>query len=179
MDVMATYVEVYAFAADHTNLYHLPGAAPWRQDLPVMGDSNPGWELDLLLDLHGVPAEQIKFKDQASDRWGDPDRPGQVDTFAVVVAVDGFVLEQWPGALRIHVQKLIDRFGRPAPHPANELAREIRDLDVMFHALRHIAFQKLYSGPKFDAMPQRVRHHLHGVIPALAGLYQVPVDDAA
>jgi len=150
-----------------------PGPLVTRDFVP--GGSNPGWELDLLLDRRGV-RDDVLIKHGTSNRW---DETGQIDTFLVVLSVDGLVKARWPEAKTIRVKALLKQVGPPAPHPADEFPEVIRQLDVLLHGIRHLAFLKLFDASAFEAMPAVLRTHLEHVLPDLAKMQGLPRREAA
>lgn len=104
-----------------------------------------------------------------STSWRD-DGPRTILTYVAVADVrTRFVLDSWPQALPI-TDALLATVGAPPPHAADERPMP-RNIDVLTHAVRHLAFLRLYDATSAAALPAAWEQHLAHLQPTLAGLY--------
>lgn len=163
---MTVHIEVWPVAADEVGLWLVSGIDAWRPDLPVGADSGIHPEVELELHRHGV-LDDVKVLHSTSWR---PEPVGLTVTYLAVVARPGFVRENWPAAEPISTQ-LPAAVGRPLTHGATEPPTP-RHVDVLFHALRHVAWLLRTDATVAAELDHNWRTHLSGFEPALAKMYQ-------
>lgn len=195
MNPKPTFVEVVPLAADPVGIHLLSGQRLLRAATPLVeggGDSfaesrllltgpvrirlNPedpdgpvvetgalGVDDDDLAVLHGTSRTEY-----TSDREvGSQIR----STFVAVVRCDGLVGQRWPGAWLLSPQMV--RAMPPEPHGAAE-APTGRDLDVVHHAVRHLALLMIYDAGAAAALggpDSWWGRHLAGLTPSLTRMY--------
>lgn len=157
---MRVQVEVWPAAADEAGIWLLSDDA-WRSG-NVPSDGDPHWEVERLL---GDTATRVIH----STSWRT-DGPRVILTYiAVVDTGDPLVRGEWPGAQPIS-RLLFRAAGKPYPHEATEPPVP-RDIDVMFHAVRHLAFLVDRDDAIRDALGDTWRRWLADLEPALAVMY--------
>lgn len=170
---MGVRVELWPLAADDIGIWHLPGVDPWRMATNVQADSTTHHEVDLMLASHG--AEDASVIHQTSCRV---DGPTFWCTYVAVIPTGGrAVLDLWPLAVGVtdEARKIA---GPPIPHGAADPPTP-RTFDVLWHALRHLAWLRDTDAPTSAALDDVWLRHLEPLVPALAGMYQHDVDVAA
>jgi hypothetical protein len=158
--------EVWPLAADEQGIWLLSGEGPWPTD-PIHADSSAVAECEWELTQHGAAA--VIGPHQSSSR---EDGPAGIWTHFAVIDCQGPIRATWPDALPVP-PKLVKAVGKPPTHAANAAPAEIRLVDVLHHALRHIAFQLSPWGDAelADKLDARWRQHLANWTPELYRLY--------
>ena len=164
---MQIWVEVWPVAADSAGIWLVSGSDAWRADLPVMGDSEPHFDVELELSGHGVKNDVALLH---STSWR-ADGPRVLLTYVALLQVPGgsLVRDRWPDALPIG-PGLADAVGAPPTNPPAE-APMPRYIDVLLHAVRHLRFLLDTDGAARTVMDDHWRRHLEDFTPALAGMY--------
>lgn len=168
---MNVIVEVWPVTADEIGIWLLSGGDGWRS-APVPSDSEPHFEVELMLHRHDVSGAALLH----STSWR-PDGPHIVLTYVAVLHLPGLIREHWPIALPISAD-LLPTVGNPPPHGAAEIPVP-RHIDVLHHALRHLRFLMDTDSSARAALVGHWPGHLKQMRPALAGMYdqaQQPVD---
>lgn len=164
---MRVMAEVWPVAADEAGLWLLSGMGAW-QTWTVPADGDVHWEVETALSEHGIAPGGTAALHSTSWR---PDGAAVVLTYIAVVKAPGLVRDRWPGALPV-APELARAVGKPPTHAAAE-APVPRDVDVLLHALRHLAY--LAEGDRdaetSAAMGETFRRQLKAFTPALAGMY--------
>lgn len=158
---MRVQVEVWPAAADDKTGIWLLSDDAWRSpNIPADGD--PHWEVERL--LGGAPTRVIH-----STSWR-VDGPRVILTYIAVVDIgDDIVKGEWPDAQPIS-RLLFRAAGKPYPHEATAPPVP-RDIDVMFHALRHLAYLLQHDDAVAAAVDDYWVAHLAPLEPALATMY--------
>jgi hypothetical protein len=163
---MAVRVEVWPVAADEAGIWLVSGDDAWRDPLPVMADSEPHAEAELVLAQNRVLDDLLLLH---STSWR-VDGPAIVLTYVAVISSFGIVRDRWSDARPIGTG-LADAVGKPpASSPVDP--PEPRYIDVLMHALRHIRFLLDTDDMNSAVLDQRWRRHLASLEPALAGMYR-------
>jgi hypothetical protein len=168
---MQVWVEVWPVAADKQGIWLCSGSSgAWRETGPVYADHTPSSDAELLAAHHG--ARDVALFHSTS--WRE-EPPRTVVTFVAVLklASGSLVLDAWPAAAPIDPAGLTAVAG-PAASWSGSDSPPPRDLDVVLHAVRHLAFLNIYDPPLAAVFPDHWREHLSDVAPALAGLYRSP-----
>jgi hypothetical protein len=166
---MTVWVEVWPLAADATGIWLLSGDDAWRDTMPVMADSEPHFEVEGLLSVHGARDSTVLMH---STSWR-PDGPHIVLTYVAIVqagGLDAVVRERWADALPVSLD-LAQAVGRPSTH-APDAAPVPRYVDVLLHAVRHLAFLRDTDATNRAALDANWLRHLESWQPALAGMYE-------
>jgi hypothetical protein len=158
--------EVWAVGADATGLWHLPGIDALRYG-PIAQDHPVQFEVDTLLDDAEIPPAYRRVVHGTSWR---PSGPTVILTHIAVVSAPGAVLDRWPAAAPLGAD-LLAAVGRPPTHAATAVPTAVRRIDVLVHALRHVAFLREHDAGIAAALDATWRRHLAPLAPALAGLY--------
>lgn len=172
MEHMGCVVEVWPVAADAAGLWLLTPEA-WESGR-VAADDEPHSEVNFLLAEHAVDTV-TRFVHSTSWRV---DGPAVVLTYVAAVAIGDAldVKDRFPNALPIG-GFLLESAGQAEPGPATS-APAPRHLDVLMHAVRHLAFLLDYddtAGRVLDGLG--FAGHLRALGPALAGMYREPALD--
>jgi len=162
---MAARVELWPLAADQTGIWLVSGGDAWRSSLPIPADSDPLFEVKLLASEHDA---QMQLDLIHSTSWR-VDGPSLVLTWVGIAHADDLVIDQWPAALPV-IPKLHDKVGNPLTHAANEPPTP-RDIDVLFHAIRHLRFLRDTDESARAVMDEAWLTHLGEWEPVLSGLY--------
>lgn len=163
MESMHAVVEVWPIAADEHGIWLVSGGDAWRS--PAIGaDSEPHWEVELLLATHEATRPALLH----STSWR-PDGPTIVLTYVAVLECTDAVLSQWRGASPVSLE-LLPLVGNPPPHGAAEVPVP-RYIDVLHHALRHLAFLTQTDASARAVLTGHWATHLAELQPVLAGMY--------
>lgn len=162
---MPVYVEVWPVAADRLGIWLVSGTDAWRASLPVYSDDEPHSDVNHLLSENGARRDALLTH---STSWR-VDGNRLLLTYVVVLGVSGNVRERWPEALPID-SSLTDVVGKPFDHDPTDPPTP-RYIDVLMHALRHLAFLRDNDSTSNAALTAEWRTHLEGLHPALAGMY--------
>jgi hypothetical protein len=162
---MTTRVEVWPVAADSAGIWLLSGDDAWRPALPVGADSEPHAEVELTLATHDA-TEGVALIHSTSWRV---DGPSVILTYVAVIRPRGLVLDEWPGALPVSTE-LAEAVGRPPTHGPTD-APTPRYIDVLSHAVRHLAFLRDTDATSRQALDQHWLRALEPMRPALASMY--------
>jgi hypothetical protein len=165
---MSTYLEIWPLAADEVGIWLLSGDDAWRPRLPVMGDSQPHWDVELELASHGVK-DEVRLLHSTSWR---AERSWLTLTYAAVIDAGEAVPERWPQALPVN--PLLAETAGPAPSVPATHPPQPRYVDVLLHAVRHLRFLSAYDSTAAEAMPHTWRRHLTALTPELARMYSAP-----
>jgi hypothetical protein len=141
---MQVWVEVWPVAADQTGIWLVSGDDAWRPLISVTADTEPHAEIELILAEHGALADAQLIH---STSW----------------RVDG------PAALPISVS-VAQAVGAPLTNAPNA-APTPRYIDVLKHAVRHLAFLLRNDATAATALTEPWPTHLAEIQPTLAGMY--------
>lgn len=161
---MTVRVEVWALAADASGIYLICGNGDAWRSRPVSADADPHWAVEKILRKHGALGSARVIH---STSWR---AEGESVMLTYVAAVEcPAIREHWPAA---HLVGLLlpEVVGRPLPHDA-DAPPVPRHIDVLLHALRHLAFLRLYDATASTALSGHWHEHLKRFEPALAGMY--------
>lgn len=164
---MTVYPEVWPVAADPIGLWLLSGDGPLRPRLPVMADGDVHADVELELHQFGLDASDVPLLHSTS--WRPEDTSVILTYVAVARCGSGYVREWWPAAEPISPM-LPRAVGKPPAHGAAE-APIPRHVDVLIHAIRHLAFLLEWDATAASVLDEHWRRHLSVLKPALAGLY--------
>lgn len=169
---MQARVEVWPVAADQQGLWLISGRGPWVAGLPVMADDDPHSDVEYTLTSNGIALADAPLIHSTSWRVAGQ---GLLLTYLAVVRRPGYVRENWPAAEPIS-PRLPGAVGRPLPHDAAEPPVEIREVDVLLHALRHARFLWEWDATAAAVFDTDWVRHLSVLKPALAGMYSEVCD---
>lgn len=165
---MTVRAEVWALAADASGIYLICGSGDAWRSRPITADTDPHWAVQRILRKHGALGSAKVIH---STSWR---AEGESVMLTYVAAVEcPSILEHWPAAQLVSLLLAEGAAGRPIPHAADKPPTP-RYLDVMLHALRHLAFLRLYDPAASDALSAHWHEHLRRFEPALAGMYAAP-----
>lgn len=164
MGTMGVRVEVWPVAADPAGLWLLSGGDALRCDGVLDSDDDVFDVAAWLLWRHDLQPKVLH-----STSWRQ-DGATLIATFVAAVDADGFALDRDPRVAPIAVP-LADAVGRPLPHAADEPPTP-RDVDVLFHALRHLRFLLDTDDTTADALDGHWRAALAPLAATLAGMYR-------
>jgi hypothetical protein len=174
-----TILEIWPVATDDTAVWLLPGDdALYTDGVPY--DHPEHFEVVTALADFGLEFVEgrlptVPLLHQTSSRENDPDADPRFGRnflhswVAVADARGGYVVDRWPNALPV-TEALLAQVGNPPPHAADARPWP-RRIDVLHHAVRHLAFLRLYAKPESRALPAAWHPHLERMEPALATLY--------
>jgi hypothetical protein len=170
------WAEVWPVAADDEGLWLLAEDSILAPTA-VQADGDVFADVGYVLDQIGYPATGLDDSDRPgvltvhSTSWRKAG-PAVVLTFiAALEPPEGFYVPDVDlGAGHPIGLRLMDRVGRPATHAPGR-APQVRDIDVLMHGLRHLAFLVQTDATERDALGPVWARHLSGLEPALAGLY--------
>jgi hypothetical protein len=163
---MTVIPEVWPIAADKEGLWLVSGDGPWMPRLPVPADGEVHAEVELTLAFNGVDRREVRLLHSTSWR---PVGTSIVLTYVAVVCRPGYVRENWSRAEPIS-PLLPGAVGKPLVHAA-AAAPDPRDVDVLFHGLRHLAFLRDTDATAAAVLVGDWVGHLARFQPALAGMY--------
>jgi hypothetical protein len=165
--LMHVTVECWPFAADSRGIWLLTGSWP-LQTTPVAADGDPQADIELEL-IRNQMFGDLGVLHQTSSRI---DGPACVLTYVAVIRTAGPVRSRWPDAVPVP-PRLSEAVGGPPTHGATE-APDVRQIDVVRHSLRHLAFQLGSAGDATlaDALDGYWREHLAAWTPALYAMYR-------
>lgn len=164
MESRSVVVEVWSISADACGIWLVSGGDAWRS-AAIPADSEPHFEVELLLAGHDAASPVCLH----STSWR-PDGPTVVLTYIAALVNSGVVLSQWPAALPVSAD-LLPVVGKPHPHGATEVPLP-RYIDVLHHALHHLAYLVRTDGTVRAALPGYWAEHLADLESALAGMYE-------
>jgi hypothetical protein len=166
---MATWVEVWPFAADKRGIWLVSGVGAWHPGTYVPADSSPHGEVELLLAENGALTE-ARFIHGSSWRH---EAPRQIDTFIVVLDLgDEYVRARWPQAAPVD-EMLPFEVGKPLDHLPDEPPTP-RPVDVLLHGLRllrHESESNSTTRATLAGLSGDWLRHLQAFAPALAKMY--------
>lgn len=166
LEKMGITVEVWPLAADETGIWLLSGQdGPWETGA-VMADGDVHFEVETLLNEHGVTMADVAVIHSTSWR---PDGPSVVLTYMAVVRVGGYALDAYPQAVPV-TAALPEAVGKAPPHRAAEVPIP-RLVDVLLHGLRHLRWLMDGDAETAAAMDGNWRRHLAPLQPALATMF--------
>jgi hypothetical protein len=169
--LMNVRVEVWPVAADELGVWLLSGDGA-LYSAPIPQDSTSHFEVEHALADAGFPMPDGQLRDIAlmhSTSWRE-DGPHALHTYVTVAdAGSAYVLDRWPHAVPI-TDALLATVGRPPTHGATDRPAP-RNVDVLAHAVRHLAFLRRFDATAAAALPAAWTPHLDALTPALAGLY--------
>lgn len=163
--LMGVVAEVFAFAASEHGIWHLPGLDP-LQSAPIPVSLGIGPATAGLLETFGVTGN-LALMHGTSDR--DEDGCAILTHAAVVDCPDP--LHHWRDAVPV-AWSLFDEVHAPPPHAPTEPPAEIRYIDVLLHALRHLAYHQMTDSDGRAAMPPLMAAHLSLLRPELFRRYE-------
>jgi hypothetical protein len=164
---MQVWVELWPLAADNSGIWLLSGADAWRPLVSVAADTEPHSEIELLLAEHGAFTTTALLH---STSWR-VDGPALVLTYVAVIKTDDLVRSSWPTALP--VSSAVTEAVGPAPTHGPAEPPTPRYIDVLRHAIRHLAFLREHDATAAAALPAPWPAHLAQIRPAIAGMYSV------
>jgi len=167
MEPMTVRVEVWPVAADDVGIWLVGGGDAWRNTLPVMADSEPHAEVELLLSQHSA-RDSVTWLHSTSWR---PEGTSVMLTYLAALRTSGPVRVEWPDALPVSPD-LLSAVGKPFPHAA-DAPPVPRHIDVLLHGLGHMA---TLTAPGRDATTAAAltghwTQHLTAFEPTVAGMY--------
>jgi hypothetical protein len=162
---MQVWVEVWPVAADQTGIWLVSGDDAWRPLISVTADTEPHAEIELILAEHGALADAQLIH---STSWR-VDGPAVILTYIAVLSVIDLVRTRWPSALPISVS-VAQAVGAPLTNAPNA-APTPRYIDVLKHAVRHLAFLLRNDATAATALTEPWPAHLAEIQPTLAGMY--------
>lgn len=194
---MTVKVGVCAWGADPAGISLLNGEeGEWESGI-IKADSDLHWEVEMVLAEHdiAVPDGVLEEFAKTARHWAVavhstsatepgaawPSGPGGqwsswrpsstsvIHTYMVAVDVDGYVKDEWPDARPVTLA-LAEAVDRPPSHEPTA-APVPREVDVMFHGLRHIRNLIDTDDANADAFGELWRHHIQQFRPALARMY--------
>lgn len=164
--LMVVVAEVWPIAADEAGIWLLTGADGALQSGPVTAALGVHRTVEQLLAEFGV-REDITMLHGTSSR---DEVTREVQTHIAVIQCDGLVLDQWPGARPVTVAGA-EHVGRPLPHsPAGPPTP--RAWDVLLHAIRHVAHQRLTNDDDAAQLQGHWATHLPAWDSTLAVMYR-------
>lgn len=161
-ETMPVAVEVWCVAADGTGIWLLDGDS-WRSP-NVPADDEPHSEVERRLAVLDATARVVH-----STSWRVDGSTLVVTYLAVVDVGGGLALDGWPDARPVPAS-LFDAVGSPGWHDATS-PPTVRLLDVLFHALRHLAYLVEHDDAIAAALDDHWVGHLAPLEPALATMY--------
>jgi hypothetical protein len=164
---MQVRVEVWPVAADETGIWLLSGDDAWRPATTVAADSEPHFEVELALSDHGALTDTAVLH---STSWR-VDGPAVTLTYVALVDTPDAVRLAWPSARPISMDAVHSVGPAPAHDPAGPPSP--RYIDVLKHAIRHLAFLRDTDPTTSAAFPPHWADHLATIRPALAGMYAI------
>jgi hypothetical protein len=162
---MTVRVEIWPVAADDAGIWLVSGDDAWRAALPVMADSEPHADAELLLSQHDAHNDLTLLH---STSWR-VDGPATVLTYVAILSSPGLILDRWSEAKPISLG-LAEAVGKPPTHNPVDPPSP-RYIDVLMHALRHLRFLLDTDDVNSAALAEQWRRHLAPLEPALAGMY--------
>jgi hypothetical protein len=169
---MQVWIELWPLAADESGIWLLSGVDAWRPSVSVAADTEPHSEVELLLAEHGALALTALLH---STSWR-VDGPALVVTYTAVLCVDSPVRASWPAALPVSAE-VAHAVGPALTHGPTEPPTP-RYIDVLRHAIRHLAFLQQNDATASTAFPEPWLGHLNRIRPAIAQMYSVPHPNA-
>lgn len=181
--LMTVTVEVWPLAADETGIYLLSPDGPWPSP-PISAHSEPHEAVESELVAHSVSLAYVPLMHSTSWR---AEQTSAVLTYPAVVTCPGLVWDAWPEARPV-TPELFDHVGRPPTHGPTDPPTP-RYVDVLLHALRHLAYEIEPVGPRWwpfrwwpfrgrprdatvaVALDPQWKHHLAAFSPAIARMY--------
>ena len=161
-------VEIWPLAADDQGIWLCSGTDSWRSTLPVPADSSPHGEVDLILAGHRV-TDAVRLLHSTSWR---AERHRVVLTYAAVLEIKtALVRLTWPDAQPIDSAALLGAVGSASSWISSD-SPPPRHLDVLLHAVRHLAFLTATDPGVTSTFPGPWARHLAMASPALAGMYE-------
>lgn len=155
--------EVWPLSADAQGIWLVSGTRPWVSgDIRADQDEHEVVE-SILEEHHARGAAKIIH----STSWRPSGTCALHSWVAMLCCPD--VHDHWPGAQPVSMD-LLGAVGYPAPHAADDVPLP-RDIDVLFHAVRHLSFLLAMDGEAAAQMPEVWKRHLRSWEPALAGMY--------
>ena len=169
---MTVHLEIWPLAADETGLWLVSGDDALRPPVAVAADEAVDAEVRLALYAAFGTRTELPIVHGTSVRQ---DGPWLIVTHVAVleIAPGALVLDRWADAAPIS-PSLVPAIGKPAAHDPARAPERIRHADVLVHAVRHLAFLRLYDRSAAEALPPLMIEHLAKWEPALAGLYDQP-----
>jgi hypothetical protein len=162
---MQVRIEIWPVAADDTGIWLLSGDDAWRPATTVAADSEPHFEVELTLSDHGALADTAVLH---STSWR-VDGPVVILTYVALINVPDAVRLAWPNARPVSMDAVKTVGPAPAHDPAGPPSP--RYIDVLKHAIRHLAFLRDTDPTTYAAFPPHWPNHLATIRPALAGMY--------
>lgn len=183
LEPMTVCAEVWPLAADEAGIWLISGSGAWESDI-IMADSDMHWEAEMLLVQHGVPRESwINLHSTSVTEPGAawPSEPGPqwtswrpngttiLHTYLAAIRPDEYVRDQWPQAepVTVALAGAVDQ--PPSYNPAEACVP--RDVDVLFHLLRHVRSLVDTDDDNADALGELWKLHLQPFRPVLARMY--------
>lgn len=168
MNDMTVLGEVWPLAADEEGIWLLSGLDPWQSALPITSDADIHAEIELLMQMHGMDLSDVPLLHSTSWRQHGP---STILTYVAIVRKPGYVRQNWPVAEPIspHLPGFV---GKPYQHGAAE-APTPRFIDVVLHAIRHLALLRDTDDTAAAVFDEHWLHHIEKLRPALAGMYRI------
>jgi hypothetical protein len=163
-ELMGVRAEVWPVAASEEGLWLLSGVEGLLSG-PVPVRMSVHDAVRSLLRSIGIEDEHLAILHGTScrDDYGDA-----IQTHVAVIGCPD-VLAHWPAAEPISLE-VLGQVGPPPPHGAAEVP-DNRYIDVLAHALRHLAFLQAHDATAAAAMPPLMARHLAALSPVLYVMY--------
>jgi len=183
LEPMTVRAEVWPLAADETGIWLISGTGAWETDI-IMADSDMHWEAETLLIGHGIPRELVidlhstsatepgaAWPSSPGPQWTSwrPNGTSIMHTYLAAVRPARYVLEEWPQAAPV-TTALAGAVGRPPSYQPTD-APVPRDVDVLFHLLRHVRHLIDTDDDNARALGELWQQHIKPFRPVLARMY--------
>jgi hypothetical protein len=170
MEPMTVRVEIWPVAADQLGVWLVSGGDAWRDALPVMADSEPHSDVELLLSRRGARDAVVWLH---STSWRT-ENTSVVLTYLAALRTPELVRVTWPDALPVSPD-LLDAVGKPFTH-APDAPPVPRHIDVLLHGLGHMAtlIEPGRDATTAAALDGPWQQHLTVFEPTMAGMYSEP-----
>jgi len=129
---MNVQVEVWAVAADTRGIWLVNGGDAWLS-APIPQDSDPHFEVEIVLRRHALSADDVRMLHSTSWR---ADGPHVILTYIAVVDRSGIVVTHWPQALPLG-DELLTVVGPPPPI---RLTRRLCPATSMYSHTRSVTY---------------------------------------
>lgn len=163
---MGIRIELWVAAADSTGIWLVNDDGEALASDRLDADHEVHADVLDLASASGLPGPLLDVVHSPSWRQ---EGPGVILTYIAVASAPEHVQDYWPRALPV-TPELLGATGRPWPHAAAAPPVN-RYVDVLLHAVRHIAFLDIYDGDVRAALTPDWKRHLAEWKPALSGLY--------
>lgn len=181
---MTVRVEVWTLAADEAGIWLINGVGGGWETGIIMADSDMHREVETLLLGHGIPRESwldlhstsatepgAAWPSEPGPQWASwrPKAASITHTYLAAVRPEGCVRDTWPQACPVTVA-LAEAVDRPPSYKPTD-APVTRDVDVLFHLLRHLKNLMITDDDNAAALGELWQRHLEPFMPVLARMY--------